>query len=184
MTLFRHGRIERDDWSFPDDDSPIPRTERVAVPLARFLAERQALLQRPDPSGVILIAGDGLDGIAADTPRLGLIALGFPRYTDGRPYSLARLLRDRHGFTGELRATGNVLRDQIGFMLRSGFDAFDVTHAGTITALSEFRIVTVRDHYQPASRTAAESHPGGRAWLRRSADVTRLTARGSPGGIG
>jgi len=169
MALFRCGRIDVDDWVFPADDTQIPTAGRVAVPKARFLAERHALLQRPDALGLILVAGDGLDDIAPDLPRLGLIAIRFPRYTDGRPYSLARLLRDRHRFKGELRATGNVLRDQVTFMLRAGFDALDVTHEGTLFALREGRIVTVSDHYQPASREDSERHPGGRAWLRRSA---------------
>jgi uncharacterized protein (DUF934 family) len=64
--------------------------------------------------------------LLADLPRLALIALEFPKWTDGRAYSQARLLRERYGFEGELRATGQVLRDQFVFMLRAGFDAFEV----------------------------------------------------------
>ncbi len=169
MALYRHGRMESDDWVFSVDDMKIPSAGRIAVPKARFLAERHALLQRHDALGLILVAGDNLDDIAVNLPRFGLIAIRFPRYTDGRPYSLARLLRDRYMFKGELRATGNVLQDQVTFMLRAGFDALDVTHEGTLSALREGRVVTVNDHYQPASREASESHPGGRNWLRRTA---------------
>ncbi len=169
MALFRHGRVEADDWIFPADDRPIPATGKVAVPKARFLAERRALRRRPDPIGLVLVAGDDLDDIAGDTQHLALIALRFPRYTDGRPYSLARLLRDRHGFTGELRATGNVLRDQIAFMIRCGFDALDVTHGATIAALRAGHSVAVHHHYQPASHEAVETRAGQRPWLRRSA---------------
>lgn len=169
MALFRHGRIDVDDWVFPVEDMQIPNAGRVAVPKSRFLAERRELLRRRDALGLVLVAGDDLDDIAPDVPRLALIAIRFPRYTDGRPYSLARLLRDRHLFKGELRATGNVLRDQVTFMLRAGFDALEITHEGTLRALREGLIVTVNDHYQPASRENSERHPGGRAWLRTSA---------------
>ena len=168
MTLFRHGIVETDDWIFPADDAPLPTIGRVAVPKARFIVERAALLEHPDPIGIVLVAGDDLDGIVADLARLTLIALRFPRYTDGRPYSLARMLRDRHGFAGEIRATGNVLRDQVAFILRAGFDALDVTHPGTVAALRAGQIVAVNRHYQPASRETAEDRPGGRPWLRRT----------------
>jgi uncharacterized protein (DUF934 family) len=172
MALYRNGRFEDDDWSFPPDDAPLSAAGNVAVPRVRLLAERDALLGRDAPLGIVLVAGDTLDGLTDDLPRFALIAIKFPKYSDGRPYSLARLLRDRHGFGGEVRATGDVLRDQIALMLRAGFDAFDVTHPGTIAALRENRIVAVRHHYQPASAEASETRPGPRPWRRVSAALS------------
>jgi uncharacterized protein (DUF934 family) len=67
-----------------------------------------------------------VDDLVPYLDRLAVIALVFPTFRDGRAYSQARLLRERHGFKGELRATGQVLRDQFVFMLRAGFDAFEV----------------------------------------------------------
>ncbi|MBK5961543.1 oxidoreductase [Rhodoplanes elegans] len=169
MPLFRNGRFVDDDWQIPVDDGPLPATGKIALPKAQYLAERETLGRRNDAIGVVLTAGDTLDEIVADLPRLALVVIRFPKYTDGRPYSLARLLRDRHGFAGEIRATGDVLRDQIALMLRAGFDAFDVTHPGTIEALREKRIVAVRRHYQPASAEASETRPDDRPWRRVSA---------------
>ena len=93
-------------------------------------------------------------------------ALAFPKFSDGRAFSTARLLRDKHGYAGELRAAGNVLADQIPFMRRVGFDAFEVTHAATRRALAEGRIPEVTLHYQPAC--AGEPPAATRPWLRRS----------------
>ena len=67
-----------------------------------------------------------VDDLVPYLDRLAVVALVFPTFRDGRAYSQARLLRERHGFRGELRATGQVLRDQFVFMLRAGFDAFEV----------------------------------------------------------
>jgi phosphoadenosine phosphosulfate reductase len=103
--------------------------------------------------------------MAADLPRFDLIALDFPKFSDGRAFSTARLLREKFGYAGELRAVGNVLSDQIPLMRRVGFDSFEVTHGPTRRALIEGRLVEVILHYQPASPT--ESPAGIRPWLRR-----------------
>ena len=80
---------------------------------------------------------------------LPLLAIAFPRFTDGRGYSLGRLLRERHGYRGELRAVGNVLRDQLFYMHRCGFDAFELQPGKSVTeALEAFAELSVR--YQAA----------------------------------
>jgi uncharacterized protein (DUF934 family) len=76
--------------------------------------------------GVIWPNNRDLDDLLPYLDRLAAVALVFPSFRDGRAYSQARLLRERHGYTGELRATGQVLRDQFLFMLRAGFDALEV----------------------------------------------------------
>ncbi len=93
------------------------------VPLALWLGHRNHLHLRGD-IGVWLMPHEDPGGLAADVASLPLIAVDFPQFTDGRGYSIARLLRDRLGFTGELRAIGNVLRDQIYALAECGFDAF------------------------------------------------------------
>ncbi|EJW10788.1 Oxidoreductase probably involved in sulfite reduction [Rhodovulum sp. PH10] len=168
MPLYRDGGFVEDDWLFPPDDAPLPASGKVAVSKARFSAERDTLLARSEAIGVVLEAGDRLDDIAADLSRLALIAIRFPKFGDGRPYSLARLLRDRHGFRSELRATGDVLRDQIVPMLRAGFDALEPSHPGTIAALHEKRIVAVSHHYQPAAAGVSEKAPDRHPWRRIS----------------
>jgi uncharacterized protein (DUF934 family) len=171
MPLYKDGAFRPDPWLSVEDGAPLPAAGPVVVSRSRFLAEAEALLARQDGVGVLLVPGESLDGVAGHLDRLPLMALRIAKYSDGRPYSVARLLRDRHGYTGELRATGDVLRDQVVFLLRAGFDALDVTHAGTIQALRDGTIVGVHRHYQPASAEAREQRFNQRPWLRVSAPI-------------
>jgi uncharacterized protein (DUF934 family) len=148
----RAAAFREDPWSFPDDAAPLPGG-KAAISKARFLAHREPA------GGLVLNAGETPDGL--DPARFELIALRFPRFADGRPYSLARRLRERHGFRGELRATGDVLRDQIVFLIRAGFDALDIVHPGTIEALRARRVVD--RHYQPGAAAEARA---GYSWRR------------------
>ena len=167
MAVFKgHGFIE-DEWAIVADDAPMPAASAV-VSKARFVAERDTLTARNAPLGLILRSGETLDGLEEDLERFGLIVLDIPKYTDGRSYSTARLLRERYKYAGELRASGDVLRDQIMFLHRVGFDAFDVTHEGTVAALRDGKIRLVRKHYQPAAREDEEAAGGPRPWLRVS----------------
>lgn len=155
---FHAGAFRDDDWIFPDDDASLP-AGKAAVSKARFVARAEGAL------GLVLTAGDTLDGLGNALARVELVALRFPRYADGRPYSLARRLRERHGYTGELRAVGDVLRDQVDFLARAGFDTLDIVHPGTIEALRAGTLVRVTRHYQPGARS---ERPAGYSWRRIS----------------
>jgi uncharacterized protein (DUF934 family) len=168
MALYKRGQFCSDAWQFPTvEESTLP-TGDVALPRARLLAEWPDLQGRSGGLGVILQSGEKLEGLEAILPRLRLIALHIPKYSDGRQYSIARRLRDNFGYRHELRATGDVLQDQVALLLRAGFDALQISHAGTISRLREGLLVAVSRHYQPASAEAAEAKPGGRPWLRIS----------------
>jgi uncharacterized protein (DUF934 family) len=167
-SIFRDGAFHADTWSFPDDGASLPPSGDVAVSRTRFLAEVQTLRARNGAIGVVLNPGEDLDRIAEHLDRITLVVLRFTKYSDGRPYSVARLLRDRHGYRGELRATGDVLRDQVVFLLRAGFDSLDVAHAGTREALRTNAIVAVRHHYQPASAEQRERSGPTSPWRRTS----------------
>ena len=106
MALLRNARIEDDDWIFVADDQDIPATGPVVISLARYSAERDALDGRTAPLGLILSSDETPRAIAGDVSRFGLICLHFSKFTDGRCYSGARLVRERYGFQGELRAIG------------------------------------------------------------------------------
>lgn len=172
--LFRHGRRAEDDWQFPAEDAALPESGSIALPKARLLAEWEVLAARNTPLGVVLVSGETLAGLEDVLPRLSLVRLVIPRYADGRLYSIARLLRDRHGFTGEVRAAGDILRDQVALLTRTGFDALEVTHPGTIAALEDNSIVAVRHHYQAAAAQDVEIQPAPatRPWLRISPSVS------------
>jgi uncharacterized protein (DUF934 family) len=106
-------------------------------------------LQRPDWPAVALGNADPVEDLAPHVSRLRLVELHFPKFSDGRAYSQARLLRSRLGYRGELRATGNVLQDQLPFLLRCGFDSFDSEQAGFEEALARARTL-FSVVYQPA----------------------------------
>ena len=102
----------------------------------RWLAERDTLAGRNAPLGLHLERRRAHRRHRRRPAALRPDRAGFPKFSDGRAFSTARLLRDKHGYAGELRAVGNVLSDQIPFMRRVGFDAFEVTHAPTRRALA------------------------------------------------
>jgi uncharacterized protein (DUF934 family) len=127
--LIRNLRAETDGWLLlePGDGGalpPVPADGDVIVPLALWQARRDALAARAGRTGVWLDSKDGPEAIAADLARLPLVAVNFPSIGDGRGLSTARLLRERHGYRGEIRAIGAVISDLLLGMYRCGFDAF------------------------------------------------------------
>jgi uncharacterized protein (DUF934 family) len=126
MPLVKNGKITGDLFVHVPDGAELPGDGAILVPAARFLEDPEALLKRAGKVGVIWPNNRNLDDLVPYLDRLATIALVFPSFRDGRAYSQARLLRERHGYDGELRATGQVLRDQFVFMSRAGFDAFEV----------------------------------------------------------
>ena len=126
MPLVRNGKIAADLFVHVPDGAELPGDGAVLVAAARFLDDPEALLRRAGKVGVIWPNNRDIDDLVPYLDRLAAVALVFPSFRDGRAYSQARLLRERHGFAGELRATGQVLRDQFVFMLRAGFDTFEV----------------------------------------------------------
>jgi uncharacterized protein (DUF934 family) len=121
--IIKNRAIVSDPYVFVEDGAPLPASEHVFVSFARYLAEKDALLASGKKLGIRL-PSDKLPKDIPDLHRLALIAIEFPRFTDGRGYSIARLLRDREKYRGEVRAVGWVLRDNLLYMERSGFDAF------------------------------------------------------------
>jgi len=115
-----------DAWALLRDAASLadlPENGSVIVPLALWLQRRDALFARGNV-GVLLAPADDPAALVDDIATLPLIAVDFPQFTDGRGYSTARLLREKYGFKGELRAVGDVLRDQLYYLSASGFNAF------------------------------------------------------------
>ncbi len=137
MPLVKNGRIATDLYLHVADGAELPGDGAVLVSAARFLEGPEALLKRAGKTGVIWPNNRDVDDLVPYLDRLAAIALVFPSFRDGRAYTQARLLRERHGYDGELRATGQVLRDQFVFMLRAGFDAFEVRKQSDAEAFDE-----------------------------------------------
>ena len=107
------------------DDAALPDSGGAIVSLARFTRDRETLLARNAPIGIRLKSSESPELIGEDVHRLSVVALEFPAFGDGRGFSWARMLRTRLGFTGEVRAVGGFFYDQLNYLVRVGFDAFE-----------------------------------------------------------
>ncbi len=145
-----------DSFVLVGEEDAVPASGDVILSLARFQAEGAALLDDGRSVGVVLESDQAVEDLAYDLPRLSLVALRFPKFRDGRAYTSARLLRERFGFGGEIRAVGDVNREQAGFFVRCGFDAFEPADGSTpeqwLAAAHRFRHVYQRgaDGREPA----------------------------------
>lgn len=174
-TLIKNKRIAPDSWQLLEPAAEgglpaVPLTGDWIVPFALWQEQRAQRIQRQGRNGVLLENTDDPRVLEQDFDQLALIAVRFPKFTDGRGYSIARLLR-RLGWKGELRAVGDVLRDQLFYMTRCGFDAFalraDQDAQSALTAFSDFSLA-----YQPAIDDGVRlgaARPGARP------DVNTLT---------
>lgn len=162
MPLIKDGAFVEDRFTYVEDDAPLPEGA-VIVSFTRWQDEKDALIARGTPLGVKLLSGEEPAPLKDDLDKLDVIALDFPMFKNGRAYSYARLLRSRYGYKGEMRATGDVLRDQLFFMARCGFDAFEVSQRITLDAFKE-ALGEISVVYQPSSdgrKTVLEARHGG-----------------------
>ncbi len=169
--LIKNGALIEDRWTLVRGapvDGALPAPYSI-VPLAYWLASRSDLRVRGDV-GVWLAPADDPALLGPDATTLPLIAVDFPKFADGRGYSTGRLLRERFAFTGELRAVGDIQRDQLYYLYQVGFDAFVVRDGNdlrsTLAALRDFS-----DGYQLTNRRTP--------WFRRSDTDAPIRARGA-----
>jgi uncharacterized protein (DUF934 family) len=176
LTRWRDERAlaEADRFAFVADDEPVPAGD-VIVSLTRFHAEGERLIGEGRAVGVKVAADEPVESLAYDLPAIAVVALEFPKFKDGRAYSAARILRERFGFAGELRAVGDVLLEQARFMIRCGFDAFEpadgTTPAQWTAAASRFRHVYQRaaDAREPAFAVRGQAAVREPAFVARAA---------------
>ncbi len=172
--IIRHRQVIADNWqllkSAAEGGPSVPPQGDVIVPLAMWREQREALVARAGKLGIWLEGNEDPAAIAADLPHFQLVAVNFKHFTDGRGYSTARLLRERYGWRGELRAIGDVLRDNVFYLSRCGFDSFalraEQNPQAALTAFKDFS-----DAYQGAvdraplfrRRAAATANEAGNA---------------------
>jgi uncharacterized protein (DUF934 family) len=126
MPLVENGQVVQDRYIYIGDDEPVPDRTPIIVSAKRFFDNVDTLIRRDGSLGVIWPNDRRVAELAPWLSHLALVALVFPKFRDGRAYSQARLLRETYGFGGMLRATGDVLRDQFQFLVRAGFNSFEV----------------------------------------------------------
>ena len=136
MPLIKNGAVVADRFARVPDDAEIPASGAVLLTAEQFLKDAEQLAARGDV-GVIWPNNRDIEALAPYLGRLAAVALEFPAFKDGRAYSQARILREQLKYRGELRATGQVLRDQFLFMQRAGFNAFEVRKDADATAFTE-----------------------------------------------
>ncbi len=174
-SIIKHRQAAPDSWQLlkPSADGAAPQISLrgdVIAPLALWLEQPDALLFRLGRLGVWLDSHEDPALIADDLRHFAVVAVNFPQATDGRGYSIARLLRERYGWRGELRAVGDVLRDQLFYLARCGFDAYalrpDQDLAAALAAFNDFS-----EAYQasverplPLFRRRATASPDGMEW--------------------
>jgi uncharacterized protein (DUF934 family) len=164
------GFVADDPWITVEAEADLPAEGDVIVPLERFSALSAEFGSGSGEGrntrrvGVIIAPDDDLAEIADRLEDISLIALQFPKFSDGRSYSHAARLREQYDFKGEMRALGDVLIDQIPLMKRVGIESFAVSHEPTLKRLSEGRLPGISRHYQPTALPARKAR--GYSWRR------------------
>ena len=164
--LWTPAGFREDEWTHADSADALAGNGRFILPLQVFLGlDPETRKSARERLGVLLLPGDELDEIAGLLDDLTLVALAFPSFSDGRSFSKAELLRSRHHFEGPVRATGQVLVDQLPHMLRLGFSEFEVSHPVLIKRLEAGHTGGIPLYYQPAAKP---SHKGQKYSWRRT----------------
>lgn len=159
------GFVDNDPWLIETEELKAQDGQQAVLELDAFIARAEE--SNDVGLGVLIKPADDVERLRPFIDRVGLVAVSFPAFNDGRGFSHASLLRTRLNYEGELRAVGDVLIDQVPLMLRTGFDSFAVTNETAIRRLSENRLPGIDEHYQPAAK--ATSAGEGYSWRRRAA---------------
>ncbi|MEI1247714.1 DUF934 domain-containing protein [Rhizobium aouanii] len=158
------GFVENDPWVIETDEVKATEEQKPLLGLEELIAKADE--SNDVGLGVLIKPADDVRRLEPYLYRLEIVAVAFPAFNDGRAFSHASLLRQRLGYTNELRAVGDVLIDQVPLMLRVGIDSFSVTNATALKRLSENRLPAIPHHYQPAVRDAEAGK--GYSWRRQA----------------
>lgn len=169
MPLIKDGQLTADSYQVLADEDSL-RDGDILVSAARYLAAPQDFARHAGRVGIVWPNNKRIEELAPHIAQLALVALVFPKFRDGRAYSQARILREQYGFTGELRAVGEILRDQFLFFIRSGFDSLEVKKESDAHVFAE-----VLNRYSVFYQPAAD----GRAGTLR-ARIAKSVGRAAP----
>jgi uncharacterized protein (DUF934 family) len=149
MQIIKDNQLCNDAWEYKPDDADLGNGD-VIISLSRLQQKGKALFNRTGKLGTRIVPSDPVDGIVAYLPDLALVELYFPELADGRLFSHAWLLRNRYNYTGEIRATGHFLPDQVFYLSRVGVNSFypeNTAHlTSTLAGLKDFSV-----SYQPSA---------------------------------
>lgn len=153
MKVINHGEIVEDSWIHVDDDDQLPSGGCVTVSLERLKSLSEAEAKLPSKLGVRIGPAQQVNELETHIPRLELVSLAMHPFTDGRSFTQARMLRERFGFKGEIRVTGDFLRDQMYYLQRLGVDSFEFEEGTDLNdrlkAFTEFTVTYQAAQDQP-----------------------------------
>jgi uncharacterized protein (DUF934 family) len=168
MALLKNGAFVPDPWQRTvgvEGIDDLPQDGKLILSAEQWRGFAASHPHANRAYGLLLEPGTKVEEFAADFERLSLVAVNFPKFVDGRGYSMGRTIRERFGFTGELRAVGDILFDQLQFLSRCGFDALEIADPATLALIEQGRRPGVSHFYQPG--LGAEVPAGTRPWTRR-----------------
>jgi len=161
MQIIKDKKIIEDHWRYVADDAELPQGD-ITVSTNRWRKEKPQLLKREGKIGLRIDSTEPIEDIANDLDLLRLIELNFSTFTDGRSFTQAWLLRNRYNFTGEIRAVGNFMVDQVFYLYRTGVNAFALEHTDklpvALSTLNDFSVAYQSSVNQPGK--AAPRQPG------------------------
>ncbi len=178
-SIYANGGFTQESWERLDKDTELPAHPfaegvKLLVPQARFLAGPDAFMALAGDIAVLVSPGDDVEALAPFAARLPRIAVEFPKFSDGRGFSSARILREQMGYEGDIRAIGDFILDQIPLMLRCGVSSFEITKPHVEAALKAGIWPEVTHYLQPVG-TVTEIPAGTRPWARRPNSQRKLT---------
>ncbi|WP_310621492.1 DUF934 domain-containing protein [Flexibacterium corallicola] len=164
--IYKNGSILPDEWEVLEDDAQLPVDGNVIVSFQRYFKEKGQLKQYHLSLGVIISPGDDVSELQEELETLQLVAVDFPGFADGRGFSSARILREEMGFTGEIRASGQFILDQISMLTRCGVNSFALDNPHLRKDLEAGNLAEVTVYSQPVG-AVKEVPVGTRPWARR-----------------
>lgn len=165
--IFRHGKIQSDAWAYVSDDETLPKAGKHIFSLERLKQDYAALKETDLTIGAVIRPGEKAEDLKDYLDVLELVAVDFPSFADGRGFSAARILREKLAYSGEVRAVGPFILDQIGFMTRCGIDSFALDNPRLRADLEAGNLNEVTVYSQPVV-TRKEAPAGTRPWMRRA----------------
>ena len=178
-TIYSNGAFFEEIWTLLEDEDEgegdLPAGENAMVPLSRFLEEPETFLKGGRQTAVLIAAGDKAEALRPYLDRISLVIVAFPKFTDGRGFSAARILREELGFKGDIRAAGDYILDQVPLMRRCGISSFQISRPEVVKALKGGEWPEVTRYLQPVG-TVEEIPAGTRPWARRSLRETTQAA--------
>lgn len=177
--IYANGAFLEETWVRLEADADLPAQpaaggEKLMVPLARFLADPERLVALGDSAAVLVAAGEDVQQLEPHLARLPRILVEFPKFTDGRGFSAARILREQLAYDGDIRAIGDFILDQIPLMRRCGVSSFEIVKPQVEAALRAGEWPEVTHYLQPVG-SVAEIPAGTRPWARRPAETAKIS---------